>query len=162
MSKVPIYNEAFQKTVWTCSRFRQFVAGLTMFDGTEPLADISASHRWHRRSRGLRSTADLLIIFYALDTNMRLAVFVDHKYAGAAWSHNRPQGSELRGLRCNTCQTMLIAPRRLIEKHVRESAVYDIRLAYEQFSDFVPLFSEEIDDMDYRPRPLNFPDGGLI
>lgn len=160
-SKVSLYNEAFLKAVWTSGRFRKFVADLTRFDGTDPLADISASHRWYRRFGRLPSTADLLIILYALDTEMRLGLFVEHKHAGAEWTHRKPRPPELRAIRCSAIQTMVIAPKRLLRKHSQQSSCYDIRLAYEDVSDFVPLFSEEIDET-YQDRTPKFPDGGLI
>ncbi len=161
---VETYNDAFQKTVWTCGRFRQFLANLTEFDGTEPLADISAAHRWKRRSSGLRSTADFLVILYSLDTKMRLALFVEHKFTAAGWDHSRPKGFELRSVRCNEFQTVLIAPGRLIRKQSPDAEAYDIRLAYEDVSDFVPVFADEIDDADlvYQTRKLKFPKGGPL
>lgn len=158
------YNNAFLRTVWNCSRFRRFLADSTQFDGSEPQADISATHRWEKRGKGRWSTADMLVVLYSSDSEARLALHIEHKWAGGDWEHRAPKSFQLRPLRATASRTVLVAPNRALEARSKKAAAYDVLLTYEDVADFVPEFSDEIDESNFSFAKMvpDFPKGGLI
>ncbi len=158
------YNSAFLKTAANCGRFRQFLADNSGFDGSDPQTDLSATHRWEKRGKGRWSTADMLVVLYSPDTDMRLALHIEHKWAMAGWEHRPPKSFQLRPLRATASRTMLVAPHRLLAAQREKAAAYDVRLGYQDVADFVPEFADEIDESDFSYAKMvpDFPKGGLI